>query len=104
MSGFDGIAKNLRRYGEPGTVGLIGLIVGAFLVSWLFAGAFYSNVALAPGLGFRPWAVATYPFAHTGIGFGLLCWLLLLYWMWFVGSQIERDLGTAKYVATFFAL
>ncbi len=88
----------------PVTLGLIVTLVLCFLINWvampeqpLFrAFALYAADVLS-----KPWTLLTHPFAISGgqvFGVAFSC-----LWLWMIGTQVERDLGSTKYLAAFFA-
>lgn len=89
-----------RRGGVPGTIGLIASLLAVFVLSWLMSGKiadplqFYSNWS-------QPWGLVTYMWASMGNGQELFWFLIELYWLWWVGSAAEAQLGTGKFVGFF---
>lgn len=102
MKTASGVGHFFRRGGNPGTIGLIASLLGVFVISWLMSGKladplqFYSNWS-------QPWGLITYMWASTGDGQGLFWFLIELYWLWWVGSAAEVQLGTPKFLAFFIA-
>lgn len=100
---FDDMRRKALGSGAPATVGIIAALGVTFLLAWfgmrsVFGDllAFSSDQALS-----RPWTLLTYPFASVGDGRGLIFFLFLLLWLWWVGSTLERSLGRSFYLATF---
>jgi membrane associated rhomboid family serine protease len=91
--------SSLRRSGTPGTLGLVALFAVCFVLSWLGASELMFQ------LGFRgfsaPWGVFTYPLASSGAGGAVLFVILGLLWLWSFGTQVERDLGTGRFLGAF---
>jgi hypothetical protein len=105
MRGWQDYAHRARRTGAPATVGIIVLLILSFLFAWLFVprGGTLA-LALGPDLLSRPWSLLTFPFADTGDGRGLIWFLFLLYWFWWVGSSMEFDNGSKKLVGFWLAM
>jgi membrane associated rhomboid family serine protease len=92
----------MRGSAQPGTVGLIATLLGTFVISWVMRGALVEPLQFWTDWS-HPWGLVTYAWASTGDGQGLFWFLIELYWLWWVGTSAERELGTAKYLAFFFA-
>lgn len=104
MSGFDGFVRNIRRQGAPGTAGLIAAFLTSFILAWLFQDSFLPALALKTSQGFMPWTLFTYPFAISGLGGGIIWLLFACWWMWWIGTAVESEVGTPKFLALFFGL
>ena len=95
--------SNARKSGAPASYAIIAAIVVAFLASWLSqdqlfrALAFESRVALA-----EPWRIFTWFLAITR--FDIIGTLFSALWMYWIGTTVERELGTGRFVAFFAAM
>jgi membrane associated rhomboid family serine protease len=73
------------------------------LLLWFLAGKGMMALAFT-GLS-RPWTLFTYPWAYMPFdGFGLICFLLLVWWLLMVGGTVERELGTRKFALFMLAM
>jgi len=87
----------------PATLGLIVTIALCFLINWVAMPEqplFRAFALMAPGVLGAPWTLLTYPLAISGgqvFGVAFSC-----LWLWMIGTQVERDLGTFKYLGAFF--
>jgi membrane associated rhomboid family serine protease len=81
---------------------MAGLLV-AFLVAWLTRGLPYLWLAFDRS-PFYPWSILTYPFADTGNGFALIFLLFELLWLYWIGTSVEREVGSAKYAGLWVAM
>ncbi len=98
------IQSKFRRSGAPVT---IAIMVAMCVVSILafFVPAFGSEVIAALSIQgspmLRPWTFVTYPIAYAGLGAGLgiLFFALMMMWTYFIGSIVERDLDSIRYLA-----
>ncbi|MFI5386349.1 MAG: rhomboid family intramembrane serine protease [Fimbriimonadales bacterium] len=102
MKATSGIGGYMRRSGAPATWALIGAALGIFVISWLMLGKLYEPLSFALDWS-RPWGLLTYSFANFGNGMGLFWFLLELYWLFWVGTSTEIDLGRTRYLVFFFA-
>ena len=104
MSFFDDLQRGIRRNGAPVTAGIVILAAASFLLDWLL------HLGIAEALFFSParvtsfWTFATYPFALGGDGRALINLLFGLYWIWMIGSQVEREMGTPRFAAYWVAM
>ena len=92
----------MRRSGAPVTLALIASFVGIFVISWLMKGTVAAPLAFLTDWS-QPWGIVTYAWASSGDGQGLFWFLLEMYWLWWVGSAAEVQLGTKKYIGFFLA-
>jgi membrane associated rhomboid family serine protease len=94
--------RKLQRTGRPATTLIIGAIGLSFLLAWFTKSPFFVET-----LGFiswsKPWTALTYPFASFGDGGGFVGLLLELWWLWWMGYEVESVVGTTRFVI-FFAL
>jgi hypothetical protein len=103
MSIFSDIQSAARRHGAPGTGGLVATLVIFFLILWLGGIWVFRSLAFDSATALtKPWTFFTYPFV-TGAGTGPLGLFFLCMWLWGIGGWVEKDLGTPKYLATWFA-
>jgi hypothetical protein len=103
MSFVRGLSKNARSSGAPAVYILIGVLLAAFVVAWLVQGSIFPHLAFT-GNWAKPWTLLTYPFADVGDGTSLLWFLLMLMWLYWVGTAVERDLQTIKFVGFLLAM
>lgn len=95
-----------RHQAAPITIGIIASVI-LFAFIWWFTGAKgIEQIVIAPGWASRPWAILTYPWAEMPFttGFGLLGFIFLVMWTFWVGGTLERDLGPTKYVGFWLAM
>jgi hypothetical protein len=102
MKSNTGVSDFFRKSAAPGTLALIATLLGTFVISWIMRGALVNPLQFWTDWS-HPWGIVTYAWASTGDGTGLFWFLIELYWLWWVGSSSERDLGTQKYLGFFFA-
>lgn len=91
----------LSRHGAPVTVGLLIVLVGAFLIAWLGGGLQWLAYTTDEGMG-RPWTLLTYPFYSNGAGQGFLLFVILCLWLWGIGGDLERRIGAPRYLVIWF--
>lgn len=92
--------SSMRRT-SPGTIGLVISILVAWVGHWATQGKFLMSFAFA---GFdKPWTVFTFPWAYATSGANFLFMLLGLLWLFFIGSALEREVGT-KWLLGLFAI
>ncbi|HEY0866563.1 MAG TPA: rhomboid family intramembrane serine protease [Fimbriimonas sp.] len=103
MAFVDDARSWARRQGAPITIGVIAALVAAFLLSWFTSGQPFGLLALIPER-LLPWTLLTYPLAHTGDGTGLIWFLFLLLWLYWVGASVEQELGPRKYALAWLAM
>lgn len=99
----DKIVYWFQAGGAPFTKALIVANVLTFLA--LILGRAYGLIAY---LGFdtaavfiKPWSVLTYPILGEC---GILCLIFSVYWLWIVGSSLERSWGTRGFALFFFGI
>ncbi len=91
----------LMRSGRVATITLIVLLAFFFVAAWASKSPmFFSPIAFV-GDWSKPWTAITYPLASLGIGNYFVWQLLLLFWLYWIGGDLERDLGAAKVFAMF---
>ncbi len=88
----------------PFTLGLVASLVGFALLGWLTQGGTVLALALADPAA-RPWGLLTYPWAYSPLGspFGLIFLLFLVMWLVQFGGAVEREMGTLRFAAFWFA-
>ncbi len=97
MSVYQRVQQQARRNGAPATYALIGLLLATFVISWAMKGVLFQPLQFFSDWS-QPWGLFTYPFASAGDGRGLFWFLVELYWLFWVGTAAENDLGTQRYV------
>ena len=100
MAGLGGSYNKFARSGRAGTIVLIALMATTFVLAWLTRSSVFLGGLACVGLA-QPWGFVTYPFAATMSGNALVWLLLLLLWLYWVGSDLEREIGTATLVGLF---
>lgn len=87
-----------RRQAAPVTIAIIASMVVFAFIWWFTGGKGMENIILTPGWQSQPWTLFTYPWAELPFtsGFGVIGFLFLILWMFWVGSSTERDLGPSK--------
>lgn len=103
MGTIDEVKAWSRRDGTPVTVLLVATISLSNL--YLFVSKFQGIEYLSyVGQGLqRPWSVLTYPWAYlTTSGAGIIGFALLMFWLYWIGRSVERDIGPPKMVAFWF--
>src|SRR5665213_1934355 len=92
-----------KRQGAPVTIALMGTMCATNLYFWFMRTKGMGALALFSGDTGRFWTFATYPWAFSLIaGWSLIFFVFLMYWMWWVGTSVERDIGSGKYLAWWF--
>lgn len=94
--------SDLLRSGRAATYSLIGLLGVAYVLAWLTKAPVFGPGMAFDGNWSHPWTAITYPFASLGIGSNLFWELLLLMWLYWIGTDLERAIGAAKLFAFFF--
>lgn len=97
MSFFEDIQRGIRRNGTPVTAGIVIVSVASFLLEWLLHVGLYKVLYFAPDRLTMPWTLVTYPFASVGDGRLLINLAFASMWIWWIGSVVERDLGSARF-------
>jgi membrane associated rhomboid family serine protease len=89
-----------RRQAAPVTIGIIASMIVFAFVWWITSVKGMENFLLSPGWQQRPWTLVTYPWAFMPFfdGLQLLFFVFMIMWMFWTGTSVERDLGSAKYI------
>lgn len=103
MKATTGVQDYFRRSRAPATLAIIIASLAIFVLSWFMHGKLLEPLTFWTDWK-RPWGILTYPFANSGDGTGLFWFLIELYWLWWVGTSAEQDLGTPKFLGFFFAM
>ena len=103
MSSNPDLFTQLIRTGRAATYTLIAVLGLCYVLAWLTKSPFFIKDMWFEGDWSRPWSTITYPFASGGIGGALIWELMLLWWLYWVGSDIERAIGAGRVFAFFFA-
>jgi membrane associated rhomboid family serine protease len=82
----------------PGTAALLAATTVGFVATWAQPESLYANFALTPG-DVRAWPYVTYPFVFVTAS--LVFTVLSALWLWVMGSQLERQIGTRSLLALF---
>lgn len=102
MSTFrSGWGQGFRGNRTPATIGLIAAIVFGFLYVWgsELNPRVIENLAFSPlTIAQKPWTLLTYPF----VGRDALGVIFSCLWLWGIGQVVERELGTPKFLGTWF--
>lgn len=94
-----GILDQFKSKRAPATMVIVGLSVIVFVVSWMMQGRFYESLLFFTDFS-KPWGLLTYPFASAGDGQGLIWVIFELLWMFWIGTSVETELGTSKFLMT----
>src|SRR5579885_365578 len=90
----------MRRNAAPATIAIIALSVIVFLASFISPHSDLTvYIAFLPSLlPVHPWTLLTYPYAADLVGIGFLGVLFGCWWLYGIGGQVERELGTLRFV------
>lgn len=93
------------RQRAPFTLFLAASLAASALYWWLTRMQGLDPYLLGSGFLERPWTVVTYPWAYMPFGnfLGITCYLFLLFWLFTTAPQLERDMGTGRFAAFWFA-
>lgn len=97
MVALDNVKSWVRQNNAPVTAGLIGSLGAAALLG-LFVRL---PLEAGPNALAQPWTFLTYPWAFSPLGstMGIVCFLLLLFWLYSVGPSLEREMGSKRFAA-----
>lgn len=104
MGTIDEVKAWSRRDGTPVTMLLVATISLSNL--YFFASKYqgFEYVTYAGRGILRPWALLTYPWAYlTTSGAGIIGFALLMFWLYWIGRSVERDIGPQKMAAFWFS-
>ena len=87
----------MQRHGAPVTVVILVLASINFLASWVSGGGQWNSyLVFHPSLaGMLPWSFVTYAFASDPAD--IIGIFFMIYWLWMIGSTVERELGALRY-------
>ncbi|MHB8637366.1 MAG: hypothetical protein ACYC96_12930 [Fimbriimonadaceae bacterium] len=91
----------LIRTGRAATYTLIALLGLCYVLAWVTKSDVFVHGLWFAGDWTKPWSLLTYPFASAGVGGNLIWELLLLFWLYWIGGDLEREMGTARVFAVF---
>lgn len=87
------------------TVAILIASAATFVLAFFGLGAQLEVLAFLPQAALaRPWTFLTYPIAPAGPPGAILFVLILYYWFYNIGNQVESELGKPSFVAVFFGL
>jgi membrane associated rhomboid family serine protease len=106
MAVFDEINKWLRTRAAPFTVTLLGSLVASSILVSATRLKGLESLVLATGSISHPWSFLTYPWVYMpfGNGMALLVAVFLMIWLFQVGADVEREMGTFRFAAFWFAV
>ncbi len=98
MSLLRDFTGSARAHGAPATVALVAAIAVSFLVIWVSnsSSLILSLAFSSTDVAARPWTLLTYPFAADFQAFLSVVFSCL--WLWGIGGQVEREIGSWRYV------
>ncbi|MGV3614587.1 MAG: hypothetical protein ACO1SV_04545 [Fimbriimonas sp.] len=93
----EGIKGFVQRMGAPFTAFLVISLFVSALANWFLKTP--EPFALGVDSLARPWSFLTYPWAFNPFAgsLSLICYLLLLFWLYSVGPGLEREMGTSRF-------
>lgn len=95
--------SSARKSGAPASYVIIAAIVIAFLGSWLTRNAPFEALYFRSDLATtQPWRVLTYFLAINS--FDVIGTIFSALWMYWIGTTVERELGSGRFVAFFAAM
>jgi membrane associated rhomboid family serine protease len=104
MSDFDEIRSYFRTNRMPVTLGILVLAVALYVIEWLFRPHLFTYLLYPVGTPGQPWGAITYPFAQTGGGNDVITLIFECWWLWMVGSMVERDMQSFRFGAFWVAM
>lgn len=87
---------------SPATMGLVMSLAAAFLAAWLMANGQTMESLAFLAAPLRLWTFLTYPLAFPPGGGGFLYLVLECFWLFMIGTQLERWLRPAGLLVSFF--
>lgn len=99
MASVDRFRSWARAQGAPATIGLLASLIGVALAFWFTQSRGILLFALSQDSLSRPWSFLTYAWADMPfLGLNLLFYFCFISWTFYIGGQLERELGTARYL------
>jgi membrane associated rhomboid family serine protease len=89
------------RTGRAATYILIALLGLCYVLAWVTKSPLFVKDMWFDGNWSHPWTALTYPFASEGMGGALIWELFLLWWLYWIGSDLEREIGAARVFGIF---
>ncbi len=104
MGRVEDILSWTRKKSAPFTVLLIISLIASSIVFWLTRMQGMDQLMLSTAAPSRVWTFLTYPWANWpfGGGLSLSCFVFLLIWLFQVGTTIEREIGTPRFMLVWF--
>ncbi len=97
------LSASIHRHGAPGTWVLVALLAATFLIAWVSPNALVGLAFFPAELATHPWTALTYPFFNPGDGQNFLWYVVLWLWLWGMGGDVERRIGTSRMVGVWIA-
>ncbi|HWD37863.1 MAG TPA: hypothetical protein VG944_03385 [Fimbriimonas sp.] len=99
MRFIDTLRSSPSSKNQPVTIGIIALVVLGTACAFMFHGLWVLDVLLTNGSFRWPWSFLTYPFFYLNLdsAIGLLWFIFILSWIYWISSSLERDLGAVKF-------
>lgn len=97
------LSASIHRHGAPGTWVLVALLVATFLVAWSSPGILTALAFIPAEVAQSPWTTLTYPFHNPGDGQNFLWYVVLWLWLWSMGGDVERRIGTRRFIGVWVA-
>src|ERR1700722_7923334 len=94
----------LMRSGRAATYILIALLGAFYVMAWLTKSPAFVVTLTFIGDWTRPWTALSYPLATAGEGNSFIWQLLLLFWLYWIGGDLEREIGSARVFGMFLVL
>ena len=83
------LSASIHRHGAPGTWVLVALLVATFLVAWSSPGILTALAFIPAEVAKSPWTTLTYPVHNPGDGGNFLWYVVLWWWLWSMGGDVE---------------
>jgi hypothetical protein len=96
----------MRRQKSPVTVFLIASLIVSSLALWMLKLKGIDQISLAADSPSRPWSFFTYPWAYMPLadGLELMFFVFLLMWMWWLGRDLEGEMGSFRFAGMWLLL
>jgi membrane associated rhomboid family serine protease len=105
MAAIDDLKSWSRSQGAPATIGLLASFIVTALFFWFSQMRGADLLMVTPDSLVRPWSFFTYPWtANPLAGYGLLFFIFFLMWMFWVGTSLERQMGSKMYILLWFII